>query len=113
MHEIAVCQSLLEQAMRARVAQPFDRVVSVRLAVGRLSRVEPDALQVAFELLSRDTFLEGAVLEIDRPPVQAVCEACGAESAVESRIPRCPACASRRLRFEGGETYRFIEMEVA
>ncbi|WP_052710457.1 hydrogenase maturation nickel metallochaperone HypA [Azospirillum thiophilum] len=68
MHEIAVCQSLLEQAMTARDARSFGRVVRVSLSVGRLSRVEPDALRHAFDLLSRDTFLEGADLRIDRPP---------------------------------------------
>ncbi|PWC36090.1 hydrogenase maturation nickel metallochaperone HypA [Azospirillum sp. TSO35-2] len=113
MHEIAVCQSLLQQAMAARDARPFARVVRVSLSVGRLSRVEPEALQVAFDLLSRDTFLEGAALRIERPPGHAVCEDCGAESEVDSRVARCPACAGHRLRIDGGDGYRFIEMEVA
>ena len=68
MHEIALCQSLLEQAMKARDANPFNRVVRVSLSVGRTSRVQPDALRHAFDLLSRDTFLEGAELRIDQPP---------------------------------------------
>ncbi|MDR6774647.1 hydrogenase maturation nickel metallochaperone HypA [Azospirillum sp. BE72] len=68
MHEIALCQSLLEQAMKARDANPFGRVVRVSLSVGRTSRVQPDALRHAFDLLSRDTFLEGAELRIDQPP---------------------------------------------
>jgi hydrogenase nickel incorporation protein HypA/HybF len=68
MHEIALCQSLLEQAMKARETSPFNRVVRVSLSVGRTSRVQPDALRHAFDLLSRDTFLEGAELRIDQPP---------------------------------------------
>ena len=71
MHEIALCQSLLEQAMRAREANPFDRVVCVIVSVGCASRVQPDALRHAFDLLSRDTFLQGADLRIDRPPGEA------------------------------------------
>lgn len=71
MHEIALCQSLLEQAMKARDANPFRRVVRVSLSVGQQSRVQPDALRHAFNLLSRDTFLEGAELRIDRPPGEA------------------------------------------
>lgn len=68
MHEIALCQSLLEQAMRTREADPFYRVVRVTVSVGCASRVQPDALRHAFDLLSRETFLEGADLRIDRPP---------------------------------------------
>lgn len=68
MHEIALCQSLLEQAMKARDANPFNRVVRVSLSVGQSSRVQPDALRHAFDLLSRETFLEGAELRIERPP---------------------------------------------
>jgi len=71
MHEIALCQSLLEQAMRARETNPFDRVMHVTVSVGCASRVQPDALHHAFDLLSRDTFLEGADLRIDRPPGEA------------------------------------------
>lgn len=113
MHEINICQSLIEQAMKAREDRPFRRVVRVSLSVGQLSRVEPEALHVAFDLLSRDTFLEGAELWIARPPGRLVCDACGDVSEVEVRPARCPACGSDRLRIDGGEGHQLLEMVVA
>lgn len=113
MHEIAVCQSLLTQAMKAREARPFGRVIRVSLSVGQLSRVEPEALLVAFDLLSRDTFLEGAELWIDRPPGRMICESCGGMPEVTERLARCPVCGSDHLRVVGGESHRLIEMVVA
>ena len=41
--------------------------MSVRLRVGRLSGVVPDAMRFCFELVTAGTPLEGAALEIEQP----------------------------------------------
>lgn len=113
MHELTICQTLIQQIVEARESRPFRRVLRVNLAIGSLSCLEPEALRYAFDILSRETFLEGAVLGIDQPPGHAVCETCGAESDVDSRLARCPACGGDHLRISGGDSLRFIDMEVA
>lgn len=113
MHELTICQTLIQHIVEAREARPFRRVLRVNLAIGSLSCLEPEALRYAFDILSRETFLEGAVLGIDQPPGHAVCQDCGAESDVESRLAQCPACGSIHLRISGGDALRFIDMEVA
>ena len=112
MHELTICENLLELLDRERHTRHFERVCRVRLEVGRFSCVDPDALYFAFDILSRETFLEGAVLEIDQPPGLARCLDCGASVAVDSRLADCPSCGSGRLCPTGGDQMRMIEMEV-
>ncbi len=112
MHELTICESLLEQIDRERETRHFSHVKRVRLEIGRFSCLDPEALEYAFELLGRGTFLEGAALEIDRPRGRATCLDCGAEVEIDDRRDDCPACGAGRLKPTGGDEMRFIEMEV-
>ena len=78
MHELAIAESLVE-AVQARTGKRT--VHSVRLQVGRLSGVVPDALTFAFELAVRGTPLEGARLLIDEPAGRLHCRTCQADQA--------------------------------
>lgn len=112
MHELTICESLLERIAQERETRAFTRVKSVRLEIGLFSCVDPEALQYAFELLGRGTFLEEAALKIDRPRGRATCLDCGAEVEIDDRQDDCPACGTGRLKATGGDKMRFIEMEV-
>lgn len=113
MHEISICNALLDRIEAERGARKFSRVRRVRIEIGQFSCVEPDALRYAFELMTRGSLLEGATLELDRPPGRATCLACGAEVEVASRTDLCPACRTGALRVTGGDGMRFVEMEVS
>jgi hydrogenase nickel incorporation protein HypA/HybF len=113
MHELTICEALLERIDRERATTRFNRVVRVRLELGRFSCLDPEALRHAFDLLGRGTILENATLDIDRPPTRAVCRECGAETTVDGDQDSCPACKTGRLKAMDGSQMRFIEMEVA
>lgn len=113
MHELTICEALLNQIEQQHEARKFSRVCRVRLEIGRFSCLDPEALRYAFDIMNRGTFVEGAVLQIDQPPGRATCLDCGAEVEVDSRLADCPACKGSRLQPAGGESMRFIEMEVA
>jgi len=112
MHELTICEALLERIAQERETRPFTHVRRVRLEVGQFSCVDPEALRYAFEIMNRGTFLEQAILEIDRPRGRATCLDCGADVELDNRQDDCPACAGGRLKPTGGDGMRFIEMEV-
>ncbi|PKU22370.1 hydrogenase maturation nickel metallochaperone HypA [Telmatospirillum siberiense] len=112
MHELTICEALLERIASERDTRHFARVQRIRLEIGRLSCLDPDTLRYAFGIISRETFLEHAVLDIDQPPGRAVCLDCGAEVEITSRQDDCPACKGGRLKTVGGDGMRFVEMEV-
>ena len=86
MHELAIAESVVE-AILERTEQR--QVTTVRLAVGRLSGVVPDALEFCFELATAGTPLEGATLEIVEPSGRAHCRGCDREFEKDDLILLC------------------------
>ncbi|MBK5958600.1 hydrogenase maturation nickel metallochaperone HypA [Rhodoplanes elegans] len=112
MHELTICDSLIGMLAEERRRRGFRTVTRLRIEIGTLSCLDPEALRFAFDVSTRETFLHGTVLEIDRPPGRATCLDCGADVAVSSRLDACPHCGGVRLDPHGGDQLRLIEMEI-
>lgn len=90
MHELAICGSIAEIVKR----RAADRPVSViYLRIGRLRQVVPETLVYCWDLVSADTELDGAALEVEDVPARIVCKTCGA-TTVLNELPLfvCSAC---------------------
>ena len=99
MHELAVMQAVVDQVSERLGDQ---RVATIRLSVGRLSGVVPDALRFCFELSTSGTCLDGAELTIEEPPGQAHCRTCGRDFELDQLIVLCP-CGSADVGIVGGD----------
>lgn len=88
------------------------QVVRVRLEIGKLSGVVPDALRFCFELATAETPLAGAALEIIEIPGRARCMQCLADVELEDQIALC-VCGSANLDFVSGQELEIKEVEVA
>lgn len=87
------------------------RVLVVRLEVGRLTCVLPDALRFCFDVVGQGRSIEGARLEIDEIPASATCRDCDRTDRVEGPVPLC-ACGSANLHIRTGHELRLKELEV-
>lgn len=112
MHEIALCQSVIDSIEEAAKQHAFSRVRRVRLEIGALSHVEPEALRFGFEAVSRYTRADGAHLEIIGVPGMAWCMYCAKTVAITQRYDPCPDCGSYQLRITAGADMRLKELEV-
>jgi len=112
MHELALCQSVVETLRRQAAVHHFARVTNVRLEVGALSCVAPDAIAFCFEAATRGTLAEGARLELLRLPGEAWCLECDASVAVAERHDPCPRCGGYRLRITQGDEMRIKDLDV-
>ncbi len=112
MHELALSQGIVDLVCQQAAADGARRVRRVRIAVGVLSSVEPDAIEFCFDVVSRGTLAEGARLEIARPPGRARCIPCDAVVTVAGRDQPCPLCSERRWVLVGGDDLRVLELEV-
>jgi hydrogenase nickel incorporation protein HypA/HybF len=109
MHELSIADSIVEHcAEQANGA----RVLRVRLEIGRLSCVTPDALRFCFDVCTKNTVVEGAVLDIIAIHGRARCQVCGEEIEIGSFTDSC-ACGSRNLQVIAGEGLRLKDMVVA
>ncbi len=112
MHEMALCESIVQILETEAKRQSFARVRSVRVEVGALSHVEPQALEFCFDAVSRGTLAEGARFEILTTEGQAWCLDCEQSVAIAMRYDPCPGCGGHRLQVTGGEELKIKDLEV-
>ena len=109
MHELSITRNIVAIVSEHARGRPVRRV---RLQIGKLSAIMPDAIRFCFDLCVAGTLLAGARLEIEEPPGLAHCAACGA--AVKLTLPTgsCPRCKADALRLSGGEEMLIKEIEL-
>lgn len=112
MHELTLCESILDTLDRQKAELGFSAVKRLKLEIGRFACVDPDALVYAFEVTTRGGWLDGATVEVLRPPGRAECLDCGQTVEIEDRFDLCPHCGGARLRTIGGSEMRLVEMEI-
>jgi hydrogenase nickel incorporation protein HypA/HybF len=103
MHERSIVRKLLKQVEQVAQERQSHRVVSVRISVGGFSGIEPELLRTAFCDLSEESLARGAELRLETVPLEAACDACGSEFAVERFQFRCPTCESQQVQILRGE----------
>jgi hydrogenase nickel incorporation protein HypA/HybF len=109
---MALAESVLEIVRDAARSQGASSVRAVRLEIGRLAAVEPEALRFCFDAVVKGSVAEGARLEIDASPGAAWCFRCAASVPLETLAGECPRCGSAQLELTGGTGMRVKEIEV-
>jgi hydrogenase nickel incorporation protein HypA/HybF len=108
MHELAITQSVVDMVVERTAGR---QVSLVRLEVGRLSGVLPDAMEFCYELVIDGTPLEGSTLVIEQIPGAAHCRSCGQDSALDDLILLCP-CGSAEVDVIAGRELRVRSVEL-
>ena len=99
MHELPVTQGIIDVAVDATRRNGNRRIVAIDLVIGDLSSIVDDSVQFYFDLLSKDTLAEGALLRVRREPATATCRACGQAFGVRRRWrPSAPAAGASGCR---------------
>lgn len=115
MHELSVCEGIIEVATNAlaRLARPLPPVSCVTVRIGRLTSVVPDCLRHYFDLLTPGTALDGAVLVIEHIPVRATCADCAAGFEIEVLSFSCPRCGSGLVELISGRELEVVSLETS
>jgi len=112
MHELAVCQALIEQVERVARENDARRVVSIVVSVGPLSGVEAKLLEHAYPLAAAGTIAERASLIVETVPVRVRCRSCRAETdALPNRL-LCAACNDWQVDVTAGEEMLLKRVEI-
>lgn len=109
MHELSITRNVVAIVSERAAGQ---RITRVRLEIGRLSAIMPEAIRFCFDLCAEGTPAAGAALEIDEIPGCGRCPHCGAEVALTELVGRCPDCGAAGLHLVSGQEMMIKEMEV-
>jgi hydrogenase nickel incorporation protein HypA/HybF len=92
MHEMTVVEGLMRILNEKARDHGVDRIVRVRLKIGRLRGLDARQIRGCFEIFSESTAAEGASLDIEEVGVEARCRTCGRIYEVPHFRFACPLC---------------------
>jgi hydrogenase nickel incorporation protein HypA/HybF len=100
MHELGLCSSIVDAIER----RAGDReVLRVKVRVGRLHHVHPEAFEQSFAMAAMGTIAEDATAELVFLPVTERCGSCGEAWDSEDLQELCPRCGAADIELTGGE----------
>jgi len=111
-HELSIVQSALSLAVGQMEQAGASRVYAVRLKIGALSGVVPDALRFAFDALSAGTPAEGAQLIVENIPARFWCAACQREFEGSQLFAECPDCGELSRELRAGRELELASLEI-
>jgi hydrogenase nickel incorporation protein HypA/HybF len=112
MHELALASGIVQMIEAAASRERFLRVAQLRLEIGALAGVEPQALRFALTAVMSGTCLAGGEIRIDETPGLARCLNCDSSVEISSYIDQCSRCGSYALQATGGTGLRIVDLLV-
>jgi hydrogenase nickel incorporation protein HypA/HybF len=87
-------------------------LLSVRVKIGEMSGIVPEALKTCFNIVIAESNMKGAELKIDMAPLAGYCRKCKEDFDVTDYIFICPECDSTDIDIISGREMNVIEIEV-
>lgn len=112
MHEMSIAQNMIniiEDEMRSHNAKVLR---AVRVNIGRFSSIVPEALSFCFEIMTKDTDMDGARLVIDIIPLTGRCVSCDKEFEIPDYSLLCPFCGGAKVDIISGQELSVVDIEV-
>ena len=112
MHELAVCQALIDEVAALAAASRALFVTGIHVGIGPLSGVEADLLRDAFPIAAAGTAASTASLHLRSMPVRVRCGECGAETEARANRLLCGRCENWRTTLIGGDELLLERVEL-
>jgi hydrogenase nickel incorporation protein HypA/HybF len=112
MHELAICESVLQQVLAVASSRNLPHVARITLRIGPLAGVEPDLVRLAFPIVAAGTTCADASLEIEIAPVEVRCRLCDAKSGVPPNRLLCATCGTWRVKVVSGDEMLLSSVEL-
>lgn len=113
MHELSIVTSII-RIVREEMAQNGARhLKGIKIRVGEMAAVEPEALRFCFEVCTEGTDMEGVILDIEEVPVMGQCINCKKEFRLNMYLDsRCAVCGGEAVDYLSGMELDIVSMEV-
>lgn len=112
MHELSIASNIVEAVTAEMQRKGIGRVEAIALRIGRMTDVDADALTFGFEVITKDTPLDGTRLAIEHIPIQACCQNCHHEFEVPDFLFVCPQCQGSKVDLTHGTELDIAYLEI-
>ncbi|MCF6148427.1 MAG: hydrogenase maturation nickel metallochaperone HypA [Candidatus Kuenenia sp.] len=113
MHELSIVTSIIGIVRENMALHGVGRLKKIKIQVGEMTAVEPEALRFCFGICAEGTDMEGAILDIEEVPVIGQCVHCKKEFTLDRYSDsRCPECGGEAGNYVSGTELDIISMEV-
>lgn len=95
MHEMSIAANLIEIIKQELEKHEAKKLLLVKVCHGKLANVVPEALHFAWEVVTKETPMEGATMELEEIPLRLKCAKCSEEfepSEHDILLMPCPEC---------------------
>ncbi|AFZ43476.1 hydrogenase nickel insertion protein HypA [Halothece sp. PCC 7418] len=113
MHEVGIMEQLLAIAIEHANAEGANEIHSIKVKVGDLSGVVPEALTFAFDVTAKGTIAQSASFEIEQVPAQCYCPTCQQQFTPSDWIHECPHCHQISHDIRQGKELELVSLEIS
>ncbi len=113
MHEVSIMTQTLEIALDNACQQGANKIHRLKMRIGAMSGVVPEALNFAFGVVTEGTIAQGANLEIEIVPVICFCPHCQIEFQPPDLFYECPQCTHLSNKIIAGREIELTSLEVS
>jgi hydrogenase nickel incorporation protein HypA/HybF len=111
-HELSICQALLDQVNLVAGDLRTERIEKIVIAIGPLAGVEPGLMACAFAVMKIGSRAAQAALIIESAGVEIECGVCGTISAAAANRLLCAGCGGYRTHVIAGRELRLLRVEM-
>ncbi|MDV3428181.1 MAG: hydrogenase maturation nickel metallochaperone HypA [Bacillota bacterium] len=112
MHELAITENIIKICSEEALKNKAVKVKEIKILVGELTGLIPESIQYYFDIASKGTKAEGAVLNIVKVPLKIFCNECKNTSVIKRGDFTCPVCEGSDIKLLGGNEFLIESMEV-
>lgn len=112
MHELSICQALIEQVEAIACEQQAVQVLRICIGIGPLSGVESQLLEQAFVIARSGTIAADAELAITQLPIRVRCQQCGQLSEARPANLICGHCGDWHTQLLSGDEMYLSQVEL-
>ncbi|MDD5037535.1 MAG: hydrogenase maturation nickel metallochaperone HypA [Methylococcaceae bacterium] len=112
MHELSLCQDLIDQVTELARRHGARSVARVKVQIGTLAGVEPVLLESAFTIARAGTVAEAAEMVTEVTSPRVLCLTCGRESETRASRLCCASCDSSDTRLIRGDELILAQVEL-
>ncbi len=112
MHELSVTEGLLSIVNEEAKKRGVKKVTGINLVIGELASIIDDSVQFYFDILSKGTASDGAVLFFKRIAAEYTCTECNHVFVKKSYSYKCPECGGKAIIANKGQEFYIESIEV-